>query len=216
MARCGCGTDSCACALVAGDGVIIVGNGNTRDPYTISVDPSQQPAPPEPPAAVQVVSLIRSTSQPQTIPADGEYHVIRFPYDTESYDTYGMHEAVQPDGYQVVDWQTDDRSGLIWPSKDGWGHLTAVIQWEAGDYTELRDQFVRDPLGLTADPVDATGTDHRPPSPGIQCFTKHHEIVVHPDVPIALRVAHNATAAKNIILAELKVAIFSSGGPDES
>ncbi|KPC59528.1 hypothetical protein ADL29_34370 [Streptomyces chattanoogensis] len=177
---------------------------------------TQQPSPSEPLAAVQVVSIIRATSQPQTIPSDGQYHVIRFPYDTESYDPYSMHEAVQPDGYQVVDWKTDDRSGLIWPSKDGWGHLTAVIQWEAGDYRELRDQFVRDPLSLTADPVDTTGTDHRPPSPGIQCFTKHHEIVVHPGAPIALRVGHNATTAKNIILAELKLAIFSAGGPDES
>lgn len=158
--------------------------------------------------SVLVCSLI--TAGPQTIPAGG-YHVVRFPFGTgESYDAHGMHQMVQPDGYQISDWQQDDRSGLIWPSVDGWGSLTAVVQWESGGYTELRDQFVRDPLGLTDDPVNTTGTDHRVPSPGMQCFTKHHEFFVHPSVPLALRVSHNHAGPRQLVLAQFKLAIHGS------
>ena len=52
--------------------------------------------------SVYVCSLI--LNEPQSIPADGGYHIVRFPCDVsgESYDAHGMHEAVQPDGYQVT------------------------------------------------------------------------------------------------------------------
>ncbi|GAA2284852.1 hypothetical protein GCM10010145_56030 [Streptomyces ruber] len=159
--------------------------------------------------SVHVCSLI--LDEPQVIPQGG-YQVVRFPFGAgESYDAHGMHQVAQPDGYQVTNWRTDDRAGLIWPAADGWGSLTAMIQWEAGDYTELRDQFVRDPLGLTGDPVNTTATDHRPPSPGMQCFTKHHEIFVHPGVPLAVRVSHNDSAPRRLLLAEFKLAIHSTG-----
>lgn len=207
MARCGCGGDQCACALAAGDGIQITGSGGPADPYVITAEAAVEPEPPTP-LTVQVCSLILGNAEPQTIPNDGAYHVVRFPFDTESYDVYEMHGSVQPDGGQVLDWRTSDRAGLIWPSRDGWGSLTAVIQWEAGDYTECRDQFVRDPLGLTSNPNDTTATDHRAPSPGIQCFSKHHEIFVHPGVPLALRVSHNASTPKKITLAEFKLAIY--------
>lgn len=154
--------------------------------------------------SVRIVSLI--TAVPQTVPSGG-YHIVRFPYTGESYDGCGMHEALHPDGYQVTDWQADDRSGLIWPAVDGWGSLTAVIQWEAGGYNELRDQYVRDPLGLTGDPVNTTATEHRPPSPGMQCWHKSHEMFVHPGVPLALRVSHNDSVSRRIVLAEFKLAI---------
>lgn len=150
---------------------------------------------------VRVVSLKVDT--PQTIPSDGDYHVARFPYTTESYDPWGMHQPEQPDGATITSWKTDDRSGLIWPACEGWGVLTSLIYWEAGNYDELRDRFVRDPLG----DYDSTATDHRPPSPGIQCFTKQHQIFVRPDVPLALLVAHDATTARKLTLAEFKLAI---------
>ncbi|MDX2749663.1 hypothetical protein PV413_03645 [Streptomyces scabiei] len=156
--------------------------------------------------AVRVCSLI--TSEPQLIPPGG-YHVVRFPYAGESYDAHDMHAVEQPDGYVVGNWSTDDRSGLIWPSDEGWGSLTAVIQWEAGGYSELRDQYIRDPLGLTDDPRNTTGTDHRPPSPGMQCWTKHHECFVHPGQPLALRVSHNDTGPRRLLLAQFKLAIHS-------
>lgn len=156
--------------------------------------------------AVQVCSLIRDTPQP--IPADG-YHLVRFAFGTdESLDEHGMHQAAQPDGHQVDDWDKDDRSGLIWPSADGWGGLTAMIQWEDGGYTELRDQFVRDPLGLSTG-RDTTATDHRPRSPGLQCFTKSHEILVHPGTTLALYVHHDDSRTRNIVHAQFKLAIHT-------
>lgn len=157
---------------------------------------------------VSVCSLILEENQ--AVAADGAYHVVRFPFGTgESYDEHGMHQMLQPDGHQIENWRTDDRSSLIWPSADGWGVITAMIQWEAGNYTELRDQVVRDPLGLTGTPNDSTATDHRAPSPGMQCFTKHHELFVHPDVPLAIRVGHNAGGSRALVHAQFKLAIHT-------
>ncbi|WP_019548638.1 hypothetical protein [Streptomyces sulphureus] len=155
-----------------------------------------------------VCSLIRSA--PQLVPSDGQYHVVRFPFGAaESYDGQAMHQQSQPDGVRVDAWDFDDRSGLIWPAADGWGVLTAMIHWEAGGYRELRDQLVRDPLGFTDNPVDTTATSHRPPSPGMQCFTSHHELFVHPEVPLALRVAHDAPGPVNLVHAQFKLAIHT-------
>ncbi|MFB6675615.1 hypothetical protein ACFCWG_24955, partial [Streptomyces sp. NPDC056390] len=143
---------------------------------------------------VHVCSL--KTDVPQGIPADGKYHVVRFPF-VESYDAHRMHDPAQPDGRRVAGWTRDDRSGLIWPAADGWGSLTAMIQWEPGDYDELRDQFVRDPLGLSTG-ANPTATEHRPPSPGMQAFHKNHEIFVHPGTPLALLVAHTDKKPRRI------------------
>lgn len=154
---------------------------------------------------LHICSLI--VNEPQAIPPGG-YHVVRSPFGAdESYDAWGMHQAVQPDGARVPDWRTDDRSGLIWPAVAGWATLTVNIHWEAGDYTELRDQFVRDPLGYGDDPVNTTATDHRPPSPGMQCFTKHHQLFTNPGVPLAVRVGHNASTPRRVVHAQFKVAI---------
>ncbi|MGO4747828.1 hypothetical protein AB4212_04185, partial [Streptomyces sp. 2MCAF27] len=127
---------------------------------------------------------------------------------------FGMHQVIQPDGYVVTAWDADDRSGLIWPSRYGWGHLYAMIQWEAptgtsGQYTELRDQYARDPLGINA-PIDTTATDHRAPSPGAQYFSKSHGIYVKPSTPLALRVTHNAPGPLPLTLAEFKLAIHEA------
>ncbi|MGV2914532.1 hypothetical protein [Streptomyces alfalfae] len=200
MARTGCGGERCSCLITAGPGMVVDGSGTSGNPYVITREDLIDP--PEPEFATKVVSL--KVDSPQTIPADGAYHIVRFPYTGESYDPYNMHDAVQPDGYQVVDWATDDRSGLIWPGFNGWGLLTALIQWESGDYTELRDQFVRSPFTSP----DTTATDHRAPSPGANYFTKHHEIFVAPSTPIALRVAHNDATARQLTLAEFKIAIL--------
>lgn len=156
---------------------------------------------------VQVCSLKVDTSQ--LIPADGKYHIVRFPFGVaESYDEHCMHQMAQPDGYRISDWRRDDRSGLIWPAVDGWGSLTAMVYWEAGDYTETRDRFVRDPLGLSTGP-DSTATEDHRPTPGGQYLHKSHEMFVHPNVPLALMVRHNAPRAVAVTLAELKLAIHT-------
>lgn len=159
--------------------------------------------------SVHVCSLISTV--PQEIPSGG-YHVLRFPFAGESSDAWTMHELAKS-GYQITNWRTDDRSGLIWPSRYGWASLTAVIQWEYGDYDELRDQFVRDPLRFTSDPENTTATEHRPPSPGMQCFAKHHEIFANPDTPLAVRVSHNASSSRAVVLAQFKVAIHDVAAP---
>ncbi|WP_309484603.1 hypothetical protein [Streptomyces himalayensis] len=121
-----------------------------------------------------------------------------------------MHQAAQPDGCQVTDWRADDRSGLIWPIAPGWGFLSAMIQWEPGGYVELRDRFTRDPLGLYG-PPDSTATDHRPPSRGMQSFTKVWQMKVHPSTPLGLLVAHDDDVPRRVTLAEFKLVIHTEG-----
>ncbi|MER5766569.1 hypothetical protein [Streptomyces sp. NPDC001985] len=158
---------------------------------------------------VQVCSL--KVTAHQEIAAGTTYRIVRFPFGAdESSDRFQMHEELQPDGQSVGNWAGDDRSGLIWPSRSGWGQLYAMIQWEAaspaGGYTELRDQFVRSPLTAP----DTTATDHRAPTPGGQYFTKGHGMFVTPGVPIALRVMHNDASPRNLILAEFKLVIHEA------
>jgi hypothetical protein len=155
---------------------------------------------------VPIVSL--KAEQAQLIPCR-TWTVVRFPYgNAESYDPYGLHNALQPDGYEVRDWQRDARSGLIWPGHDGWVRLDAMIQWEpagpSGGYRELRDQFARDPLGLSTG-LDTTATDHRVPTPGMQTFTKGWALFAHPGTPLALRVWHDDARPRQVTLAELKL-----------
>lgn len=157
----------------------------------------------------RVCSLI--TAEPQSIPAGG-YHVVNFPFGGgESFDEHGMHQMLQPDGYEISDWRADDRSGLIWPSVAGWGVLTGIVYWEDGQYGELRDRFERDPLNISTG-SDTTATDHRARTPGVQCFTKTHQMFVHPGTPVAFKVGHTSSRAERIYLAEFKLAIHPSEG----
>ena len=155
--------------------------------------------------SARICSLICPESQ--TIPADGKYHLLRFPFGGgESYDAWGMHQMQQPDGYTITDWRTDPRSGLIWPAADGWGSLTGVIYWASGNYTEVRDRFVRDPLNLTTG-YNSTATEDEEPTPGGQYLHKSHEMFVHPNVPIGLLVKHNASGPVDVTHAQFKLAI---------
>lgn len=155
--------------------------------------------------SLYVCSLI--SNDDQTIPADGGYHLLRFPYgDAESYDEWGMHPAEQPDG--AVSVFADARSGLIWPATGGWGSLTAMIHWESGNYSEVRSQFVRDPLGL-AGGLDTTCTEDDAANAGGQYRAKHHELFVHPGTPLGIRVRHNGSSAATIIHAQFKLAVHA-------
>ena len=166
--------------------------------------------------SVRVCSLL--TNDQQVIPNDGAYHIVRFPYAGgagvgESYDAWDMHDPTQPDGGVVDDWATDDRSGLIHPSVDGWGMLTAMVYWAAGDYSEVRDRFVRDPLGVE----DSTATEDYTPTPGGQFRHKTHQIFVHPNVPLAFKVkAWGGMADGHTIThAQFKLAILPYARPDD-
>lgn len=161
-------------------------------------------------------SLINN--EPQEIPSDGEYHLLKFPYVGESYDPHVMHQTSTPETYlDDGAWREDPHSGLIWPKfpwEDGLGILEANVHWEDGDYTELRDRFVRDPLNLTTG-YNSTATDHRAPSPGMQCFTKFHQIVVKKDVPLGLMVAQNGTGPRRVVHAQFKLSITKLLSPND-
>ncbi|GIH91925.1 hypothetical protein ACFFMN_34040 [Planobispora siamensis] len=140
----------------------------------------------------------------QTIPVTGgDYYVVRFPYGTESYDAHGMHNPLQPDGVTTA--YPDPRSGLIWPAHDAWAEVYALLYWEDGDYTELRDRIVRDPLGLFGEP-DSTCTEDRAITPGGQFIAKSWGMFVHPKVPLAVAVRHNSPRPVRLALAEFKIA----------
>lgn len=154
--------------------------------------------------ATMFCSLIR---HPDQVIYPGSYTIVKFPFgSSESWDVHGMHNAIQPDGYEVTDWDNDERSGLIWPSVRGLGTLHATMQWDSANYTEVRHQFVRDPLNLSTGP-DTTATEHFEPSIGMQCFTKSWQIIVNPETPLAYRVYHNASGPINLSLAQFKLSI---------
>lgn len=155
----------------------------------------------------RVVSLQETTDQliqPRT------WTLVRYSYGSlESYDPWNMHDPVQPDGSIVTDWKNDDRSGLIWPSKPGIGSLICDFIWPAGNYSEIREQFVRDPLGTP----DYTSVEHRGLSPGAQYFAKHHAIFVNPSTPIGVLVYHDASTAVNLVYSQFKLVIHDVEEP---
>lgn len=137
--------------------------------------------------------------------APGDYQIIHFPYGVqESTDDFNMHAEAQPDGKASK--FGDDRSGLIWPSIKGWGHLYAYIILDGGAYTETRDRFVRDPLSLTTG-WDSTATEDHKPTPGGQYTTKAWGIFVDPNTPLSVMVKHDAPHSVKLLLAEFKLAV---------
>ncbi|WP_435244961.1 hypothetical protein [Streptomyces tendae] len=150
---------------------------------------------------VYVCSL---SASPDQLIQPGTYTLLTFPFEEDQLDYQLMHQPAQPDGFAAT--SCDPRSGLIWPSCEGWGSLTAEFSWEPGGYSEIRDQFVRDPLGLAGEP-NATALVHRPLSPGWQIIGKHHEIMVHPGVPLGVQVWHNDTVPRKVTYAQFKLAI---------
>lgn len=140
----------------------------------------------------------------------GEYFTPRLPYGGEFTDRHGMHDRRQPDSYVVQDWRTDERSGLLWPATDGVACVELNVHLEAGGYREIRDRFVRwvpkTGGGWTEDP---TATDHRPPSDGLQCFTKQHWLLVNRRTPICIRIAHDDTVPRRLVMVQFKMLILA-------
>jgi len=150
----------------------------------------------------------------QTISYDSDgYHLVRFPYanSEESYDPWKMHDPAHGGGSASK--FPDRRSGLIWPSHDGWGMLSAMVFWAAdARATEYRARFVRDPLNSSTG-YDSTATTDTPPTRGGQYRTYHWQMFVHPGTPVGLKTsARGAGDVKlkvPLILAELKLAIIT-------
>lgn len=143
----------------------------------------------------------------------GGYYIVQFPYGSgESSDRENMHAVGAPGT------TTGPVSGLILPRHDSTdaepivGHLWATVHWEAGDYTEVRGQFSRDPLGIN----DTTGTRHDAATPGIQCFTYGIPIEINSRTPYGVRVAHDASKPRKIVHAKFKLVYYTpalEGGP---
>ena len=152
---------------------------------------------------VQVCSLIRN--EPQMIPADDLYHVVRFRFGQgESSDRHRMHEPQQPDGVPTT--FAHDRAGLIWPSTAGWGELKALMYWAPGQYSEVRSRFVRDPLDL-AGGEDSTCTEDSAVTPGAQFRAKAWGMFVQTGTPVAVMVRHNGPSPVALTHAQFKLAI---------
>lgn len=152
--------------------------------------------------SLYVCSLIAGAEQ--EIPAGSTYRLLRFPYGSaESWDGHGMHQALQPDGTTVTEWEDDDRAGLIRPAVSGWGRLSAMIHWADGAYTEVRSQFARDPLGTP----DTTATEDHPKTAGGQYRVKGWPLFVDPGTPLGVRVRHNSSSPQAVFFAELKLEI---------
>lgn len=162
----------------------------------------------EPAVELHVCSLIYHSSQhgAQSIPADGDYHLVKFPYGgEETEDADNMHAEVR-DGVSHP-YPSDKESGLIWPAHEAHAELKALIYWKAGGATEYRDRFVRDPLDLSTG-YDSTCTDHRAPTPGMQCYSKSWAIRVQPGTPIGLMVSHNSSSSIALDHAQFKLKYY--------
>ncbi|MFJ3228552.1 hypothetical protein ACIPJS_35070 [Streptomyces sp. NPDC086783] len=154
----------------------------------------------------------RSGTQRITYDQDG-YHLVRFPYETteESYDPWKMHDPANGGPGESV--YPDARSGLIWPSHDGWGMLSAMVFWEADTRAlEYRARFVRDPLNASTG-YDSTATNDTMLTRGGQFRTYLWQMFVTPGTPVGLKIsargAGDARIATRITLAEFKLAIHT-------
>ncbi|MGH3312339.1 MAG: hypothetical protein ACRDP3_17430 [Streptomyces sp.] len=164
--------------------------------------------------SLAVVSLIwdaqhsESGAQRVTYDDDG-YHLVRFPYEGESSDPWRMHDPANGGGHPAT--FPDPRSGLIYPSHEGWGLVSAMVHWEKdAEPHEYRARFVRDPLG---DGYDSTATTDAAVTGGGQYKAYMWQFFVHPGTPIGLKISARGTGDTKIATAlthaQLKLAIHT-------
>jgi hypothetical protein len=141
------------------------------------------------------------------------YHLVRFPYTAsqESYDPWKMHDPAHGGGEPSS--FPDARSGLIWPSHDGWGVLSALAFWEPdSEPHEYRARFVRDPLG-TGSGYDSTATTDSAPTGGGQYRTYMWQMFVHKGTPLGFKVSARGSGDAKIKVplmhAQFKLAIHT-------
>lgn len=127
-----------------------------------------------------------------------------FPYTTPptSYDPWEMHRPTQPGR---VSSYPDRYSGLIYPAADGWGTVESHVELEAGEYTEVRMRFSRDPFGSGEDANDLTNTVHHAPSPGMQFLTSLHKMFFHPAVPVVSWLYVNGPDPVDLVYSQFKL-----------
>ncbi|MEV5981545.1 hypothetical protein [Streptomyces sp. NPDC052114] len=166
--------------------------------------------------SVAICSLLWDAARhgPQRVTYDSDgYHLVRFPYgaDQESYDPWHMHDPAKggtnPSGFP------DARSGLIWPSHEGWGVLSALVFWDSAPRpTEYRARFVRDPLGLSTG-YDSTATTDSAATRGGQFRSYVWQMFVHPSTPVALKTTArgvgDARLATPLTHAQFKLAVHT-------
>ncbi|MDG4860876.1 hypothetical protein P8605_22370 [Streptomyces sp. T-3] len=152
----------------------------------------------------------KSGKQKITYDRDG-YHLVRFPYVAghEQYDPWKMHDPAHGGGTPSK--FPDARSGLIWPSHDGWGVLSALVFWEPhSSPTEYRTRFVRDPLGAG---YDSTATTDSAPTGGGQYRSYVWQMFVHPGIPLGFKISARGRGdvkiAAPLMHAQFKLAIHT-------
>ncbi|GGX49886.1 hypothetical protein [Streptomyces fructofermentans] len=141
------------------------------------------------------------------------YHLVRFPYTAggESYDPWRMHDPSH--GASTVSAFPDARSGLVWPSHDGWAVLSAMVFWTSDARAiEYRARFVRDPLGSSTG-YDSTATADSAITRGGQYRTYLWQMFVTRGTPVGLKVsargARDTRISTPLTLAEFKLAIHT-------
>ncbi|MEU6394275.1 hypothetical protein [Streptomyces sp. NPDC046939] len=164
------------------------------------------------PVAVCSLKFESAHSGAQKIVYDSDgYHLVRFPYAAaeESYDPWKMHDPAAGGGASKY---PDARSGLIWPSHDGWATLSALLYWAPDSRaTEYRARFVRDPLNLSTR-YDSTATTDISATGGGQYRSYTWQMFVHPGTPVGFKISARAGDTKiavPITLAEFKMAIHT-------
>lgn len=151
-----------------------------------------------------VCSLKTKSGVKQSIPPGPDYTIVRFPFDgQESSDSHDLHPVLQPDTAESITY-TSPRAGLIWPAHTAWADLYGMLYWDAGNYTELRDRFVRDPLNLSSG-YDSTCTEDHNVTPGGSYIAKAWGLRAYVGTPLALMVKHNSSGPVNLAFAEFKV-----------
>lgn len=144
----------------------------------------------------------------QYVPA-GKWTLLRFPFGGESTDREGMHRATI-DGITYT--YTDPESGLIWPAHDSTpeeqivGHWYGTCHLVDGGYSEVRGQFVRDPLGPKP---DSTGTVHEAPSPGMQCSAYGIPFEINSKTPVGFKVFFGGTGTRKVEHAKFKLVYYT-------
>lgn len=126
-----------------------------------------------------------ANNRPRTIPAN-TWVYLPFPYEQppESYDPWNMHREDQPGGRSSA--YPDKYSALIHPQVLGYGTVEGHVELEAGDYTEVRTMFSRDPFGTGEGADDRTNDEHHAVTPGMQFLTTVHRLWIYPSKPMAL------------------------------